>query len=292
MTLKQIEYFLAFAACGNLTVAADKCLTVQPNLSRQIDKLEDELGKKLFMRVDGRLVLTEAGLLFEQQGNKLMDCYNELLASMSALTGTTDITFGYVTSISAVSALMDYVGDSFLGYSIKWVHGTGNLLFDVGALDICFAFDSVSEPTDRYIKLFDIPVRAIVPRSLMPACKVLSASVFEQYAVMLPYGQIIEQCLDYFRRNNLNVDVVGFPSIVFEIGTYLQRLERERRFGFIPVDNNNNLYDANFFLCEVEGLDFTVPLGVRWSQKKETECRKIAEKIAAYTKKYLSSLTE
>ncbi|MEU1178657.1 LysR family transcriptional regulator [Streptomyces sp. NPDC005820] len=60
MTLMQLQAFVAAAARGTFTAAADELKMSQPAISDLIRRLEDELGTKLFQR--GRsLVLTAAG---------------------------------------------------------------------------------------------------------------------------------------------------------------------------------------------------------------------------------------
>jgi len=64
MELRQLEYFLTVAQEGNVTRAARKLYTAQPSLSRQIHKLEEELGAPLFDRSHRGMRLTAAGETF------------------------------------------------------------------------------------------------------------------------------------------------------------------------------------------------------------------------------------
>ena len=50
MTIQQLEYILALAKYRHFAKAADACQVTQPTLSSMIQKLEDELGCKLFDR--------------------------------------------------------------------------------------------------------------------------------------------------------------------------------------------------------------------------------------------------
>lgn len=67
MHLHQLRYFIAVVETGSVTKAAEHCLISQPSISQQLTKLEDSIGKKLFSRIKGKLVLTEHGqVLYEQ----------------------------------------------------------------------------------------------------------------------------------------------------------------------------------------------------------------------------------
>ena len=61
MELHQIRYFLAVHRMRNFTRAAEHCNITQPALTRAIQKLEEEVGGKLFSRRPGRVDLTELG---------------------------------------------------------------------------------------------------------------------------------------------------------------------------------------------------------------------------------------
>ena len=48
MTLTQLEYMVAVDTYRHFVLAAEKCFVTQPTLSMQLQKLEEELGVKLF----------------------------------------------------------------------------------------------------------------------------------------------------------------------------------------------------------------------------------------------------
>lgn len=61
MTLTQLTYMIAVAEAGNFTLAAEQVYVTQPTLSMQIQKLEDELGVKIFNRSKKPIRLTAVG---------------------------------------------------------------------------------------------------------------------------------------------------------------------------------------------------------------------------------------
>ena len=73
MTLTQLEYTLAVAEVGNFTLAAEKCFVTQPTLSMQVQKLEDELGIKLFNRNTKPIALTPIGLKILSQAKTIVE---------------------------------------------------------------------------------------------------------------------------------------------------------------------------------------------------------------------------
>lgn len=66
------EQLVAFASCGTLSAAAEQLHISQPALSRSMQRLEDELGVKLFDRQKSRLTLNENGALTVQYARSLL----------------------------------------------------------------------------------------------------------------------------------------------------------------------------------------------------------------------------
>ncbi len=61
MTLTQLEYIVALDTWRHFVLASEKCFVTQPTLSMQIQKLEDELGVKIFDRTKQPVIPTEIG---------------------------------------------------------------------------------------------------------------------------------------------------------------------------------------------------------------------------------------
>lgn len=75
MTLTQLEYAVAVATYHSFVAAAEKCFVTQPTLSMQIQKLEEELGIKLFDRNNRPNTVTAIGApVIEQAKNILAEC--------------------------------------------------------------------------------------------------------------------------------------------------------------------------------------------------------------------------
>jgi len=62
MTLTQLEYIVALDTSRHFVHASEKCFVTQPTLSMQIQKLEDELGIRIFDRTKQPVIPTEVGV--------------------------------------------------------------------------------------------------------------------------------------------------------------------------------------------------------------------------------------
>jgi len=75
MTITQLEYVVAVATYKSFVSAAEKCFVTQPTLSMQIQKLEEDLGIRLFDRTKHPIAITEMGEgIVEQAKNILAEC--------------------------------------------------------------------------------------------------------------------------------------------------------------------------------------------------------------------------
>jgi len=73
VSLAQIEYFVAVAQEGNVGRAARNLRIAQPAVSRQIRRLEDELGAALFVRTSRGMCLSRAGEVFLEHARAVLD---------------------------------------------------------------------------------------------------------------------------------------------------------------------------------------------------------------------------
>lgn len=73
MEIHQLRYVVAVARTRNFSRAAEQCHVSQPSLSQQVQKLEEELGEKLFDRLKRETKLTAAGELFLTRAARILD---------------------------------------------------------------------------------------------------------------------------------------------------------------------------------------------------------------------------
>lgn len=90
MELIQMKYFLAVAREESISKAADFLYITQPSLTRQIQKMEKEVGQPLFVR-GKKMRLTEAGQLLRRRAEEILSLYEkterELICPQASLGG-------------------------------------------------------------------------------------------------------------------------------------------------------------------------------------------------------------
>ena len=100
MEIRTLRYFLAVAREENMTRAAELLHVTQPTLSKALRSLEDELGKKLFLRHSFRIELTEEGALLRDRAEDLVSMADKIekeFLTLDDLTGG-ELYFGLAES--------------------------------------------------------------------------------------------------------------------------------------------------------------------------------------------------
>ncbi len=72
MTITQLQYIVALDTYRHFVLASEKCFVTQPTLSMQIQKLEEELGVKIFDRTKQPVIPTEIGASIIAQARTIL----------------------------------------------------------------------------------------------------------------------------------------------------------------------------------------------------------------------------
>lgn len=86
MNLMRIKYFVEVAKCGSFSRAAQLLYVSQPNLSRQIALMEQEVGFQLFRRNGKSINLTRAGEYLYGQFRDLPEMTERAIANAEAIS--------------------------------------------------------------------------------------------------------------------------------------------------------------------------------------------------------------
>jgi DNA-binding transcriptional LysR family regulator len=88
LEIRVLRYFLTVAREGSMTAAAEFLHVTQPTLSRQLKDLEQELGKKLFIRSSHSIILTDEGMLLRKRAEEIIDMVDKLETEFNSMEET------------------------------------------------------------------------------------------------------------------------------------------------------------------------------------------------------------
>lgn len=78
VSLRNLEMVNVIVKEGSLTKAAEKLFLSQPAISHQLKKLENQIGLKVFNRVNKKLILTEAGQILFEASEKILISFSKV----------------------------------------------------------------------------------------------------------------------------------------------------------------------------------------------------------------------
>ena len=119
MEMQQLRYVVAVARAGNFSRAAEQCHVTQPSLSQQIQKLEDELGERLFDRMKREVKLTSHGKVFLRRAIRILE---EVDAAKREAADAQDLLRGTLT-IGVLPTIAPYLLPAALAEFTKKFHG-------------------------------------------------------------------------------------------------------------------------------------------------------------------------
>ncbi|MBB3677751.1 LysR family transcriptional regulator [Modestobacter versicolor] len=105
LDLRLVRYFAAVAAHRHFGRAAAELRVAQPSLSRQVHRLEQQLGARLLDRTPQGSTLTEAGEVFLPRAEALLRSAAEAAASTRAAAEPSRLTVGYTTRLIVTPAV-------------------------------------------------------------------------------------------------------------------------------------------------------------------------------------------
>jgi DNA-binding transcriptional LysR family regulator len=105
LDLRLVRYFTVVADHRHFGRAAAELLIAQPSLSRQVRRLEQQLGARLFDRTPQGTRLTEAGEVFLPKAKALLRAAAQAAAETKAAAQPSRVTIGYTPGIIVTPAV-------------------------------------------------------------------------------------------------------------------------------------------------------------------------------------------
>lgn len=175
MELRVLRYFLEVAREENVTHAAQRLHVSQPTLSRQIKELEEELGKKLFIRSSSNVKLTEEGMLLRKRAEDILEMADKTLAEFKSLDEINggDIHIGcaesngiapFIRVIQSLQARYPRIRYHFYSSGIEAV----NERLDQGLLDFAIVIEEVDLSKYNCLKMPSLDHWGLIMRKDSP----------------------------------------------------------------------------------------------------------------------------
>ena len=160
MELRHLRYFLAVAEVGSFSRAADRLGISQPTLSQQMRDLEAGLRVSLFQRRGKRILLTSAGLIFQEHARAILRQFESFLQELSSqpqqLRGALHLGVVPILNVPLVPHLLGLFAAKHPGISIivDEISSTEiETALEEGRMDVGLGFVTRYSPNLRYERL-------------------------------------------------------------------------------------------------------------------------------------------
>ncbi|MCM1334273.1 MAG: LysR family transcriptional regulator [Eubacterium sp.] len=175
-----------------MTRASESLHVSQPSLSKEMKALEEELGKKLFIRKNGGVSLTDEGMLLRKRAEDIVEMTEKTVAEFNVLD---EINGGEIYIGCAESYLIKYLARAVKKFTERYPFFRYHLLsgntvqvaerLDRGLLDMAF----IAEPPDlskyNYLEVCGADVWGVLMRRDSPLAKKETLSVEDLYGLSL-----------------------------------------------------------------------------------------------------------
>lgn len=160
MEIRALKYFLVAAREGSVTKAANTLGLTQPNLSRQINMLERDIGKKLFNRSNYKIQLTGEGILLKKRAEEIIDMIEktraEFKSSDKIIAGDIRIGGGETYAIELITKIMRNIQKDYPNIQYHLYSGNSDDVsekLDKGLLDFGIFIEPAGILQYDYIKI-------------------------------------------------------------------------------------------------------------------------------------------
>lgn len=128
MELRLLKYFLEAANELNITRASQKLHMTQPSLSKQLGGLERELGRKLYVRENYGIRLTNDGILFRKRAQEIVDLEEKTRAEFAddnkqIISGTVYIGAGETKCVRHIGRAIRDLRTEYPGIKYRMISG-------------------------------------------------------------------------------------------------------------------------------------------------------------------------
>lgn len=208
-----LRYFVAVAGAGSIRKASEELHVASSAVSRQIQKLEDELGTPLFERLPNGLRLTQAGIITLRHAKSTLEEFNLLKSEIGALKGRNT---GLVRIASLDSLVVHFIPEQIMAFHEAnpdvdfrvqcGSHGRVTNLVANGEADFGITFNLAHPEDTRLVHDVAMPLMAMMSAD-HPLARRSSVSLSEcaEYDLLLhldnePIRSLIDVELSVFER--------------------------------------------------------------------------------------------
>lgn len=223
MDTRVLKYFLTVVREENITRAAEILHVTQPTLSRQLSKLEEDLGVQLFVRGKKGISLTDDGVLFRRRAGEIVELSDkaerELLEREQLVDGEISIGCGELESVKVIPQLFMSFKETYPNVRLNLYTGNADdtkQRIDSGLTDIGLLLEPVEIEKYDFIRLNIKERWVVIMKSDDPLAEkeYITSEDLKNMPLILPGRQSVRNEVEsWFGRNRDELNVVASSNL-------------------------------------------------------------------------------
>ena len=291
MEFRVLQYFLAVTREQSISAAAKRLHLSQPTLSRQLKDLENELGKKLFIRSNRKITLTEEGLLLKKRAEEILSLMEktqkEISVSDETIAGDIYIGAGETEGVRNIVKAVQEIRENYPLVNLHIISGDKSTVLeelDHGIIDFALVFGDID--TNRYdsftlpsVDYFGVMMKK---NDTLASKKIISPEDLLNKPLIVSRQILRDNNLpSLFGCNKEQLNIVGSYNLLFN-----GSLMVEEGLGYaICFDNIINTTGKSTLCFRPLSVELKPKMSIVW--KKYQVFTKAAEKFIAIMQKYM-----
>lgn len=228
MEIRVLHYFLAVCKEQSIIKAAHSLHLSQPTLSTSIKKLEEELGKPLFIRANKgtrRVSLTPEGLILKKRAEEIISLVNktekEVMLSDSIVLGDVDIATGESQGVSVIAKCASLLNKKNPGIHYHLYSGNSDFVLDKvdnGLVDFGIVFEQVDLKVYNSVLLPMEDTWGVLMRSNSPLAlkdKIVPEDLWDKPLIMSQAESGGGPLLQWLRKDKDELNIVATYNLLF-----------------------------------------------------------------------------
>jgi LysR family transcriptional regulator, cyn operon transcriptional activator len=269
MELRHLRYFLAVAEAGSFSRAADRLGISQPSVSQQMRDLEAALRVSLFQRRGKRILLTSAGLIFQEHARAILRQLESFLQELSSepqqLRGALHLGVVPILNVPLVPHLLGLFAAKHPGINVivDEISSTEiETALEEGRMDVGLGFVTRYSPNLRYERLYTDEFALVVSEEhpWSKRRKVPFADLHQQRLLQLTDSFVMRHMTDEIcRKHQVRPRTVGEIS---SIETLLRSLATLRAAALMPKIALRGREGLKLKAIQLQGKNLGVEIGL------------------------------
>lgn len=232
MELRELKYFLAVAREESISRAAEKLFVTQPNLSRQMQNLENETGQKLFIRGNRKITLTDAGNILRKRAEEILELYektrNDLSSPVSEISGDIYIGGGESYALQTIAKAARAVRDEYPGVHFHIFSGDSATIserLDKGLIDFGIFIEPFDLSKYDHLRLPLYDVWGVVMRKDSPLAakdRITPEDLWDKPLIRSRQSMGKNKISDWFKKSTEELNIVATGNLLYNMSLLVE----------------------------------------------------------------------